>query len=77
MRQYCKACKRTTNWKDGIALDNRWRIGVADFPGGPSNKDFDSPDDPEIPRGQTISKTGRAIAVKVIKCEECGGSQRD
>lgn len=63
-RRYCKACKRETAWRQGVALENTL-TSYGDFPG--EGRD-------EFRDGQTVSRTGPPVGVAVLKCSECGRS---
>jgi len=71
MRQHCRACKRETEWSEGIALENTFRWS-ADFPGDKPGHGRVIPD--SVSRGVTVSKTGPPEVVKVNKCNDCGRS---
>jgi len=70
---YCKACRRETIWKAGIALVNT-PVVHGDFPGDFSGSYKEAVEKGIDVRGQTMSMSGPPKMVKVTKCTKCGRS---
>lgn len=66
----CRKCG--ADMKQGVALYNVPWVH-ADFPGDYEGPLLSAPKE-FIKRGQTISSTGEAIEVQVMKCSGCGHS---
>lgn len=73
-KSYCRDCHKKGKglklMEAGKALLNRLVVH-SDFPGDYSGEDIS-----KAQRGQTMSRTGRAQMINVLKCPECGRSVR-